>query len=312
MMTRWRSCVISPGPWPEPRVAYRPVADGRRGRAAAGLAALAGIELDGAQRMVLEAACDWRGGRWSASTVGIVVPRRNLKSLCVRIRELSGLLLFGERLAIHSAHEWRTVSEQFRETLELIESSPLKRYVRKGGVRYTGGEECITFVNGARLRFMNRSKESARSFGADFIALDEAHAVTLEQAQALIPVLSDHPNSQVWWLAHGPTPGAWQLAALRNRALSADPGRLCWLEWSADPAVDDLEDEEVWRRVNPAEAAGRLTVERMREERATLGAAGFAAERLAAAPWPSELAGAWQVFSEQDWAAMTGGGRPTA
>jgi hypothetical protein len=282
MMTRWQSCVPSLSPFPSPRIAYIPQADSRRGRAAAGLAAVAGVELDGAQRLVMDAGCDWRGGRWSASAVGIVVPRRNLKSLCVRIRELAGLLLFGERLAIHSAHEWRTVSEQFGDTMELLEGSKLKRYVRK--VRYTGGEECITFTNGARLRFMNRSKESARSFGADFIALDEAHAVTLEQAQALIPVLSDHPNSQVWWLAHGPTPTAWQLAMLRRRATSDEPGRLCWLEWSADPAVDDLEDEEVWKRVNPAEAAGRLTLEKMREERALLGAAGFAAERLAAAP----------------------------
>jgi hypothetical protein len=53
-------------------------------------------------------------------------------------------------------------------------------------------------------------------------------------------------------------------------------------------------------------AAGRLAVERMREERAALGAAGFAAERLAAAPWPSELAGAYQVFDEADVAAMFG------
>jgi hypothetical protein len=308
-MTPWRSCVPSPPTFPSPRVAYIPSADGRRGRAAAGLAALAGVELDPAQRLVMDAACDWRGGRWSASTVGIVVPRRNLKSLCVRIRELSGLLLFGERLAIHSAHEWRTVSEQFGETMDLVEGSPLKRYLRK--VRHTGGEECITFTNGARLRFMNRSKESARSFGADFIALDEAHAVTLEQAQALIPVLSDHPDSQVWYLAHGPAPGAWQLAGLRNRALSDDPGRLCWIEWSADPAVDDLEDEQVWARCNPAHAAGRLTLEKMREERATLGPRGFAAERLAAAPWPAELEGAWRMFSEADWAAMIGG-RPAA
>jgi hypothetical protein len=246
--------VLSPATFPEPRVTYLPPAGGRRGRAAAGLAALAGVQLDGAQRLVMDAGLGRRGGRWSASTVGIVVPRRNLKSLCVRIRELSGLLLFGERLAIHSAHEWRTVSEQFGETMELVEGSPLKRYLRK--VRHTGGEECITFTNGARLRFMNRSRESARSFGADFIALDEAHAVTLEQAQAMIPVLSDHPDSQVWWLAHGPTPGAWQLARLRNRALSGDPGRMAWLEWSADPDADDLEDEDVWKRVNPAQAAG--------------------------------------------------------
>jgi hypothetical protein len=299
--------VLSTPPFPEPRIIYAPEGDGIRGRQAAGVAALAGVQLDGAQRLVLDAACDRRGGRWSAPTVGIVVPRRNLKSLTVRIRELAGCLLWGERLAIHSAHEWRTTVEQFRETVELVEGSPLKRYLRK--IRYTGGEECITFANGARLRFMNRSKESARSFGADFIALDEAHAVTQEQAQALIPVLADHPDGQVWWLAHGPTPGAWMLAALRNRALSADPGAMAWLEWSADPAVDDLEDEDVWRRVNPAEAAGRLTVEKMREERRLLGAAGFAAERLAAAPWPSEEAGAWLTFSEQDWAAMIADGR---
>jgi len=302
-MIRWRSCLPLTPTFPEPRVSYVPEAGGRRGKMAAGLAALAGVQLDGAQRLVLDAACGRRDGRWSATTVGIVVPRRNLKSITVRIRELAGLLLFGERLAIHSAHEWRTVSEQFRETMELVEGSALKRYLR--AVRRTGGEECITFTNGSRLRFMNRSKESARSFGADFIALDEAHAVTLDQAQALVPVLSDHPDSQCWWLAHGPTPTAWQLAALRTRAVSADPGRMCWLEWSADPEVDDLEDEEVWKRVNPAEAAGRLTLERMREERALLGPAGFAAERLAAAPWPSEEAASWRLFTQEDWEAMT-------
>jgi hypothetical protein len=38
------------------------------------------------------------------------------------VRELAGLLLFGERLVIHSAHEWRTVSQQFRLTVDLIEA----------------------------------------------------------------------------------------------------------------------------------------------------------------------------------------------
>jgi hypothetical protein len=308
-MTRWQNCVPSPT-FPDPRVAYRPVHDGRRGRAAAGLAALGGVELDAAQRMVLEAGCDRRGGRWSAFEVGIVVPRQNLKSMTFRIRELAGCILFGERLIIHSAHEWRTISEQFGETMELVESSPLKRYLRS--TRRTGGEESIKFTTGNRLRFMNRSRESARSFSADVIVLDEAHALTLEQAQAMLPTMSARPDAQVWYGAHGPTPTAWQLARLRNRALSADPGRLCWLEWSADPDADDLEDPEVWRRCNPAEAAGRLSLERMAEERATLGAAGFAAERLAAAPWPSEAAGAWQVFSEADYAAMIADGRPAA
>ena len=296
-------------PFPEPRGGYIPRADGRWGRAAAGLAALAGIELDGWQRMVLDAGCDRRAGKWSAFEVGLVVPRQNGKSVVLAVRELAGVLLFGERLVIHSAHEWRTVSEQFAATLELVEGSPLRRYLRR--VRRTGGEESVTFTNGGRLRFMNRSRESARGFSADAVVLDEAHALTEEQAGALLPVLSARPDAQLWYAAAGPAPGAWQLARLRNRALSADPGRLAWLEWSADPAAD-LEDPAVWAAANPAVAAGRLSVERMREERAALGRPGFAAERLAAAPWPSELAGAWQVFTEDDYAAMTSPGRPAA
>jgi hypothetical protein len=292
--------------FPDPRVAYRPVADGRAGRAAAGLAALAGVSLDGWQRMALDAGCDRRGGRWSAFEVGVVVPRQNGKSVVLAVRELAGALVFGERLVIHSAHEWRTVSEQFAQTLDLVEGSPLRRYLRR--VRRTGGEESITFTNGARIRFMNRSRESARGFSADMITLDEAHALSEEQAGALLPVLSSRPDAQIWYAAAGPAPGAWQLARLRARACSEDPGRLSWLEWSADPA-GDLDDEAVWAAANPAVASGRLAVERMREERSALGASAFAAERLAAAPWPSEEAGAWATFTEDDWAAMVADGR---
>jgi hypothetical protein len=287
--------------FPSPRILYAPDGDGIRGKQAAAVAALGGIQMDGAQRLVLDAACDRRNGKWAAPTVGIVVPRRNLKSITARVRELAGCLLWGES-AVHSAHEWRTVSEQFRETVELVQGSPLRRYVDR--VRYTGGEEAIWWTTGTRLRFMNRSKESARSFGADLLILDEAHSVTQDQAQALVPILADHPDSQCWWLAHGPTPGAWELARLRKRALSADPGAMMWAEWSADPKTDDLEDEEVWKRVNPAEAAGRLSVEKMREERLLLGAEGFAAERLAAGRWPSEEQNAWLTFREDDWKAM--------
>jgi phage terminase large subunit-like protein len=296
-----------PPVFPEPRVRYEPVADSRWGRAAAGLAALAGVDLEGWQRRVLDAGCDRRGGLWSAFEVGLIVPRQNGKSVVLAVRALAGALVFGERLIIVSSHEWRTVVEQFTATLELVEGSPLRRYVRR--VRRTGGEESITFTNGARIRFMNRSRESARGFSADAVILDEAHALTAEQAGALLPVLSARKDAQLWYAAHGPAPGAWQLARLRNRALSESPGRLCWLEWSADPS-DDLEDPAVWAACNPAEAAGRLSLERMAEERATLGRMGFAAERLAAAPWPSEFDNAWTVFTEADWLAMIGSDAP--
>jgi hypothetical protein len=218
-------------------------------------------------------------------------------SLLLAIRELAGVLCFDERLVIHSAHEWRTVSEQFTQTLDLVEGSPLRRYLRR--VRRTGGEESVTFTNGARIRFMNRSRESARGFTADCVILDEAHALTSEQAGALLPVLSSRPDPQLWYAAAGPAPGAWQLSRLRQRVLNGDTARLAWLEWSADPD-GDTEDQAAWLAANPAAAAGRLSAERMAEERLSLGFDGFRAERLACAPWPSELDGAYALFTPED------------
>jgi hypothetical protein len=271
--------------------------DGTRAAAAIGVAAAAGISLDAWQRYVLEASLGRTGGRWSAFEVALIVARQNGKSLLLAVRELAGILCFGEKLAIHSGHEWRTVSEQFTQTLDLVEGSPLRRYLRR--VRRTGGEECITFTNGGRLRFMNRSKESARGFSADLIVLDEAHTVSGEQLAALLPVLSSRRDPQVWLAAAGPAPGAWQLSRLRQRVLHGDTARLCWLEWSADPD-GDTEAEAAWLAANPAAAAGRLSVARMAEERASLGFDGFRAERLACAPWPSEMDGAYTVFTPDD------------
>jgi hypothetical protein len=277
-----------------------PPAEASRAAAAVGLAARMGIELDAWQRGVLEGCLGRAEGRWAAFEAGLIVPRQNGKSLLCAVRELAGLLLFGERLVIHSAHEWRTVSQQFRLTVDLIEASPLRGQVTQ--IRRAGGEEAIEFAGGARLRFMNRSKESARGFTADAVIIDEAHAYTMEQAGALLPTLSSRPDPQVMYAAAGPQPGSWQLAALRERVLGGSPGKLSWHEWSADPGAD-LEDERIWAACNPGVAAGRLSGERMREERAGLGPVGFAAERLACAPWPSEFEGAWQVVPEDAWAA---------
>jgi hypothetical protein len=144
-----------------------------------------------------------------------------------------------------------------------------------------------------------RTITSADAPPTDAVILDEAHALTAEQAAALLPVLSSRPDPQLWYAAAGPAPGAWQLSRLRQRVLHGDTPRLAWLEWSADPQAD-TEDRSVWLAANPAAAAGRLSVERMAEERASLGFDGFRAERLACAPWPSEMDGAYGLFTPDD------------
>jgi phage terminase large subunit-like protein len=260
---------------------------------------LAGVDLGGWQRFELEAFLGRSGGRWSAFECAVVVPRQNGKSLGLLIRALAGALLFGERLVIVSAHEWRTVVELFRSAVDLCLGSPLKRQVRS--VRRAGGEEAIEFTNGARVRFLNRSRESARGFSIDCVIMDEAHTVTAEQMAALLPTLSARPDPQIIYAAHGPAPSAWHLSRVRQRVVNGDTARLAWLEWSADPGLD-TDDRSLWLAANPAvgERFCALNMERMGEERASLGFDGFRGERLACAPWPSEMDGAYALFSPDD------------
>jgi hypothetical protein len=53
-------------------------------------------------------------GKWAAFEVGLNVARQNGKGSILEARELAGLFLLGERLIIHSAHEFATSLEAFR------------------------------------------------------------------------------------------------------------------------------------------------------------------------------------------------------
>lgn len=293
------NCVTSPRRFPEPRLSAVPDGDPGRSAAAIGLAALAGVQLGGWQRLELEAFLRRDQGKWSAFECVAICPRQNGKSVGLLVRALAGVLLFGERLVIVSAHEWRTVVELFRTCQDWVLHSPLRRQVLH--IRRAGGEEAIEFTNGARIRFLNRSRESARGFSIDCVIMDEAHTVTAEQMQALLPTLSARPDPQIIYAAHGPAASAWHLSRMRQRVVTGDTARLCWLEWSADPG-GDTEDPVAWLAANPAvgERFCSLTRARMAEERASLGFDGFRAERLACAPWPSELDGAYGLFSPDD------------
>jgi len=273
--------------------------------AAAGLAALVGVQLGGWQRFALEAMLRRHDGHWASWENSVVVPRQNGKSVILLIRALAGALLFDERLVIVSAHEWRTVVELFRTCTEWVMNSPVRREVRN--VRRAGGEEAIEFTNGNRIRFLNRSTQSGRGFSVGCVILDEAHTVTSEQMAALLPTLSAQKDPQIVYAAHGPAASAWHLSRLRQRVQTGDVDRLCWLEWSADPD-GDTEAEAAWLAANPAigEPFCALNVQRMREERASLGFDGFRAERLACGPWPSELDGAYGLFSPDDLKSLFG------
>jgi phage terminase large subunit-like protein len=191
----------------EPRISRYPQYGTSAGQEAIELAATAGLQLDPWQRNILRHSLGERtDGTWTAFEVAVIVSRQNGKGAILEARELAGLILFGERLILHSAHEMKTASEAFRRVRDLFTNyDDLRRRVAK--VTLQRGDEGIELKNGARLRFVARSPGSGRGFSGDCVILDEAYAVTADQIDAMLPTLSARPNPQVWYTSSPPLCG---------------------------------------------------------------------------------------------------------
>lgn len=254
-----------------------------------GLAESVGLELDPWQMAALVTALgEQDGGRWSAFEVGVLVARQNGKGAILEARELAGLFLFGERLILHSAHEFKTSAEAFRRLRFWIDNSDdLRRRVKR--VTTAAGNEGIELLNGSRIRFVARSRGSGRGFTGDLIVLDEAMILNEQAIASMLPTLSAVPNPQVWYTGSAPFHDSSIWHRVRGRALDAIRSgdrsqRLAWCGWEAS-ADDPIDDRAVWARTNPALGI-RISAEHVEAERAAMDPETFARERLSVAELP--------------------------
>lgn len=288
-----------------PRVSTHPPFLTSAGEDALDLAESVGLVALPWQRYVVTQALGEReNGNWASKNVSVWVPRQNGKGALIEIRVLAGLFLFGEKLILWSAHEYKTAQEGFLRIKELIQNAPdLDRLV----ARYwqANGEQGIELRTGQRLRFVARSGGSGRGFTGDMIILDEAQFLQLAQIKALYPTLASKPNSQVWFLGTPPEdPAAW-VYGLRERGEQGEP-RLAHFDWGQELDLDDPEllakmaDRDRWYAANPS--LGSLLSEEGCADELTALREGFASERLGV--WlPKAVAGAG-VISTQLWADL--------
>jgi hypothetical protein len=90
----------------------RIVPRGRGDDSAVTLAAHLGWDLFPWQREVLTLSANVKpNGRWATFENVVIAPRQQGKSFVVVPRALAGCLLFGERLVVYSAHEYKTAQE---------------------------------------------------------------------------------------------------------------------------------------------------------------------------------------------------------
>lgn len=278
-----------------PRVRSVPEYSFSSGVEAIELAESVGLKPDDWQQSaVMDMLAENDAGRWAAFESALIVPRQNGKGAVLEIVDLADLFLFsaGTRdfLAIHTAHEFKTSQEAFRRVLFWVENNDwLRKKVDR--VRTSHGEEGIELLSGARLRFLARSNGSGRGFSCDRLTYDEAYDLPDETVAASLPTMSARPNPQVIYTSSAPT-GSVKSDVLRRvmargrcepeerdqPARKADPN-LCYLEFSADPKAD-LDDEAEWARANPGTESGRIRVEFIAKERASMSEVSFARERL--------------------------------
>lgn len=274
----------------------RLVPAGRADPDAAQLAKLAGLTLDPWQQSILTDSSRTVGGHWSAFEVAAIVPRQNGKSYLVVARALAGALLYGERLIIYSAHEYRTAQETWRLMRDICESDHIGRYVKR--IRMMAGGEVIEFDNGARFKMIARTRTSGRGFSPDCLLLDESFALNGDVMAAQLPSLAARPNPQVWYLSSAGTYESDVLLGVRGRGHRGAP-RLAYWEWFADSNCDPR-DPRVWAGTNPAYGR-RLTSDSVRREYESMGRRSFLRERLGV--WSESMVDA--AFCEDDINALT-------
>lgn len=258
-----------------------------------------GLVADPHQAYVLENACIVKeDGNWAALEVGLCEPRQNGKGGILELRELAGLFLWGERLLIHSAHEWRTSLEHFYRLQDLIEEGELSSQVKR--IIRGHGDEGFELKNGSRMHFRTRTKRGGRGFSADFLAMDEAMLISEAMHGVLLPMVRARGRAtprgpQIWYTGSAVDQEIHEdgvvFARIRERGIEGRDQSLAYFEWSID--LDDPEelteemsrDEELWAQSNPALGL-RITREHMRKERDALALRTFAVELLGIGDWP--------------------------
>jgi hypothetical protein len=301
-----------------PRIRVVPPSITSSGPEVCALADRAGLVLDPWQRMVLNDSLGERAdGKWAAFESGLMVGRQNGKSAIFEARMLAGLFLFGEKLLIYSAHEFKTAGEIFRRMDELIAGTPsFSRRVKS--ISKTRGEEGFELTTRQRLRFLARSTGSGRGFSGDLNIWDESQHLGDGPVDALMPTMSARENPQLWYGGSAPDftrAPCEQITRVRNRALSGESKGLAYFEWSAELCTDrcaagcsehdDPGSPGTWAKTNPGLGI-RIDLERIEREYDSMSKGGFNRERLSIGNYPTEGAG-WNVISQSAWEATAHG-----
>ena len=262
----------------EPTVRIAPNYQTSDGLKAARLLSVGGLHLDPWQMDILD---DWLGktpsGKWASTTCGGSVPRQNGKTLLLQSRATAGMLLYGEEV-IFTAHLQKTATETFEEMREFFEGPKIVKQVKE--IKTALGREQIILKNGARIKFLARTRNGGRGQHGDLLIIDEAQEIDENAQASFLPAISASLNPQTIYTGTPPDPTAPGIVfrGIRKKALDGETKRTSWFEYSVDD-IGNVSERERWAACNPA-LGRRILLSTIESECEQMDPDTFARERL--------------------------------
>lgn len=245
-----------------------------------------GFVLDPWQSSILN---DWlaRGddGKWTCPTCGLSVPRQNGKTALISGRIESGMILFREQV-LYTAHLQKTATETFEEIASFFDQSKMRKHLKD--IKTALGREQVILKNGARVKFLARTRNGGRGQHGDLWLVDEAQCLDDDGQASFLPAISASANPQAIYVGTPPDPNeqGGVFRGIREESLAGKTKRTSWTEFSVEE-IGDIHDISRWVATNPA-LGRRIQMSTIEGEVEQMSEDGFARERLG---WWSPTAG---------------------
>ena len=238
---------------------------------------LGGIALDPWQ---MDAANDWMAtssGMWICRTCGMSIPRQNGKTGMLQTRASSGMIMHNEQV-LYTAHLQKTSTETFEEMASFFDSPKLRKHVKD--IKTALGREQIILKNGARIKFLARTRNGGRGQHGDTLIFDEAQELDVNSQASFIPAISASRNPQVIYAGTPPDgeSAGEVFRGIRDKALAGKTTSTSWIEFSVNE-IGDVTDRQRWAAANPA-LGYRILISTIEGECEQMPPDTFARERL--------------------------------
>ena len=238
---------------------------------------LGGIVLDPWQN---DAISDWtatESGMWLCRTFGMSIPRQNGKTGMLQTRASSGMIMHNEQV-LYTAHLQKTSTETFEEMASFFDSPKLRKHVKD--IKTALGREQIILKNGARIKFLARTRNGGRGQHGDTLIFDEAQELDVNSQASFIPAISASRNPQVIYAGTPPDgeSAGEVFRGIRDKALAGKTSSTSWIEFSVNE-IGDVTDRQRWAAANPA-LGYRILISTIEGECEQMPPDTFARERL--------------------------------